>query len=103
MSSRNRYLSLRERQTAARLPQVLAGAAAEIGAAADIAATCARAKDDLLTAGFQSVDYLGVRTSEQLVAIDRHETDVSARIFVAAHLGRARLIDNMPIQSSPIG
>jgi pantoate--beta-alanine ligase len=97
MSSRNRYLTDEERATAARLPALLREAAAGVAAGGDPSALCADVARGLVDAGFRGVDYCEVRTADDLKAVGRFDPDVPARIFVAAKLGKARLIDNMPV------
>ena len=97
MSSRNRYLTHRERAVAAHLPRILADCARRIAAGEDIAATCAEGRRALTEAGFAGIDYLEPRTAETLAPVLRLDPATPARLFAAAHLGRARLIDNMPI------
>lgn len=97
MSSRNRYLSDQERATAPALHQALARAAKRIAAGEASAEVCAEARQSVLDAGFAKVDYIEARDAETLEAVDRFEPARSARMFGAAHLGRARLIDNVGI------
>ena len=86
MSSRNRYLTAAERETAGHLPRIMA----EIAADPD---RCAGGAEALLAAGFRAVDYVECRDGETLAP----STGARARLFAAAHLGRARLIDNIPL------
>jgi len=100
LSSRNAYLSAGERRIAPLLFQTLkalaAGLAGRKGAtAADIAAAADAAKNGLLAAGFNSVDYLEIRDAETLApaaALTR-----PLRALAAVRLGRTRLIDNIAI------
>jgi pantoate--beta-alanine ligase len=96
MSSRNAYLSEGERQTAARLNQVLAEAGRRARAAEAVAAVEAWASGELTAGGFAKVDYVAIRRAEDLA----HFTgaiDAPARILAAAWLGSTRLIDNLPV------
>ena len=52
----------------------------------------------LLSAGFGSVDYFELRDADTLKPVARAERP--ARVLAAAWLGRARLIDNVPIPGS---
>lgn len=97
MSSRNRYLAPAERVAAPALHAALTRAAAAIAAGADPAAACAEAAAAVIAAGFTPPDYLEARTAEGLAAIDRHDPATPARVFAAARLGAARLIDNVAI------
>lgn len=98
LSSRNAYLSARQREIAAILPRVLqdtALAAAE--ATMSIPEILAAGKERLLGAGFDSVDYLTIADSDTLRAVET--VAAPSRVFVAARLGRTRLIDNMAVPS----
>jgi pantoate--beta-alanine ligase len=93
MSSRNRYLSPDERQTAAAVPAALKACAAAIRAGADAAKAAAAAAEQLTQAGFE-VDYLEARDAETLEAA---RSGRPMRLLVAAKLGKTRLIDNMAV------
>ena len=100
MSSRNGYLSAEERAQAAALPRAMDNAIAAIEAQGDDAAAIAKALADLraalLAGGFASVDYADLRDAASLES--RKALGASpARLFVAARIGRARLIDNRPV------
>jgi pantoate--beta-alanine ligase len=95
MSSRNAYLSPEERATAPALYRVLQEAAGKLraGASADLATRDGIAA--ILAAGFGSVDYLELRAADDLAPLSR--VDRPARLIVAVRLGRARLLDNIPV------
>jgi pantoate--beta-alanine ligase len=97
MSSRNRYLTPDQRTAAPALYAALTRAADEIAARADAAAACARAAEAVVAVGFAPPDYLEARTAESLAPFDRHDPAIPARVFAAARLGRARLIDNVAV------
>jgi len=97
MSSRNRYLTEAERCIAAALPATLDAAAATIRSGGPVGQTCAMARDRLAAEGFRAVDYLEMRHGETLALADTYDPGAPQRLFVAAHLGRARLIDNIPL------
>ncbi len=94
MSSRNAYLSAEERKIAPVLHEIIQQAAADLaqGRGADDAAESARFK--LEAAGFR-VDYVAVRDPETLAPL--HGPVTTARVLAAVHLGKTRLIDNMPV------
>ena len=97
MSSRNRYLSPEDRARAAALPRLMREAIDEIGAGGEVAASLQGLKNELISAGFASVDYAEIAdatTLEPLNALGGHD----ARLFVAARIGGTRLIDNMPVR-----
>jgi pantoate--beta-alanine ligase len=96
LSSRNAYLSPEERRVAPALARVLQRmAAALVMQSATVANEIARGIADLESAGF-AVEYLEVRDAETLAPVTETITG-PARVFAAAHLGRTRLIDNLPI------
>jgi pantoate--beta-alanine ligase len=92
MSSRNRYLSAEDRQTAVVIPRVIADIKATIAKGGDFAGAVNNAKQALADAGFK-VDYVEVRDATTLAACSGAATQVP-RVLVAAWLGKTRLIDN---------
>ena len=98
MSSRNRYLTPAERQVAGQLNRMLSETARRVAEGAEVARATAAARQQLLTAGFDSVDYIEVRTAEDLAPVTTHDPAAPSRVFGAARIGRARLIDNMAVE-----
>jgi len=99
LSSRNVYLSAQERQAAAQLPRILREtAAAALAGEAPFAQLLAAAKGRLAAAGFGPIDYVSINDAETLVPVESLARP--ARLFVAARLGRTRLIDNIPIETA---
>ncbi|MBQ0818299.1 MAG: pantoate--beta-alanine ligase [Hyphomicrobiaceae bacterium] len=96
LSSRNAYLSPAERKIAPVLYQTICNVAADLeqGRGADDASAAARFK--LEAAGFR-VDYVAVRNPDTLEAL--HGPVKDARVLAAVHLGKTRLIDNLPVPS----
>lgn len=96
LSSRNQYLSDAERALAPLLWQTLQDCAQALTAPATSEAerVLIPARDALQHAGF-AIDYLELRTLSTLEAVD-HVTEDCA-LFIAARLGRTRLIDNIQI------
>lgn len=94
MSSRNQYLSAEEKQQASLLYQSLIRAAAAIGAGENIADVLIYEKQMLTDAGF-TLDYYEARDAASLEPLI--ELRANSRLFVAAFLGKTRLIDNLPI------
>ena len=92
LSSRNQYLSDAERGIAPNLYRAVSECGDRLRAGArDYAALEAHGMASLVAAGFRP-DYFAVRNADDLgtaQAMDRHLV-----VLVAAHLGRARLIDN---------
>jgi pantoate--beta-alanine ligase len=94
MSSRNAYLTPDERGAAPALHRAITAAAATIAGQGDMAAALSKARDDILKAGFRSVDYVEARHAETLRPLEMGEP---GRVLAAAHLGGARLIDNVAV------
>ena len=101
MSSRNRYLSKTDRQQALALSQALI-------AMQKIAATGERdveklkqAAQEMLTTANITTQYLDVRHASSLKS-KRKLNHQSNRAFIAAQVGSARLIDNMPLTYTPL-
>jgi pantoate--beta-alanine ligase len=97
LSSRNSYLTPDERAVAPRLNAALrkAGEALRGGAAVD--AVEAEGLAALAGAGFGPVDYFEVRAADDLARLGPGPVEGPARVFVAARLGKARLIDNWAV------
>ncbi len=99
LSSRNVYLTGEEREIAPKLHQALnaiRGTLLESGSLGDV---IAQETENLLSAGFSSVDYLSARESETFAEIESLDglKGRKGRILGAARLGKARLIDNIAI------
>ena len=95
LSSRNAYLTPAERAAAAALPKALNAAAGAIAAGDRVGPTLETAKAAMLAAGFVSIDYCDLRDGDSLLPLDSWRD--GARLFVAARIGKARLIDNMAV------
>lgn len=96
MSSRNRYLTDQERAIAPMLYQTLTSLAQKLASGEAAEPLLDEGKTALLNAGFSTVDYLELRDEETLAPLHQCRGG-AARLFVAAHLGKARLIDNIRI------
>jgi pantoate--beta-alanine ligase len=97
MSSRNRYLDQAQRAVAGHLNKVIFGAAGRIAGGAPVADEMAAARAALSGAGFDQVDYVECREADGLTTVGTFDPARPARVFAAARLGRARLIDNVPV------
>ncbi len=95
LSSRNRYLSPRERAKAPMLYQVLKTCAAQIAAGKPVAGVLANGRATIAEAGF-IVDYLEARDAKTLAPIASVKR-TPIRLLVAARLGKTRLIDNVAV------
>ncbi|WP_396897538.1 pantoate--beta-alanine ligase [Nocardia colli] len=91
LSSRNRYLAPAERETAVALPTALQAGARS--GAAGAAAVLAAARSVLDSAAGVEVEYLELRDPELGPAPESGP----ARLLVAAHIGKTRLIDNISL------
>ena len=95
LSSRNAYLTPDERAMAAGLHRAITAAAKAIAQGENIAAAVSSARERILAAGFSMVDYVEARHAETLAPLA--SSAEPGRVLAAAHLGRARLIDNVAI------
>jgi pantoate--beta-alanine ligase len=95
LSSRNAYLTAKQRTQAAALPGAMREAIAAILGGRAIGEAMADLTASLLAAGFAGVDYAEVRDADSLAPLDRLVS--AARLFVAARIGGTRLIDNMAV------
>lgn len=99
MSSRNGYLEPGERARAPALYRALREAAAAIAAGGvDLEGEEGRAAAAIDAAGLRT-DYVSVRRATDLAPAGPGDDDLV--ILAAAHLGRARLIDNLRVQRGP--
>lgn len=95
LSSRNVYLSPRERAVAPALHAALRGCAGAIAKGAGIGPALAAAWASVEQAGFL-VDYIEARHAESLAPVAA-PSDGPIRLLAAAKLGRTRLIDNIAV------
>lgn len=95
MSSRNAYMSPAERRVATTVPRVLAEAATAIAAGVSVAQALQAARTALTDASFTAIDYVAYADGATLVPLERFAP--GGRLFLAAWLGRTRLIDNIPV------
>lgn len=95
MSSRNRYLTPEERGNAPVLYATLTACAERLRAGErDCAVLAAEALERLTAVGFRP-DYFEIRRADDLQPPAAEDREL--RILAAAWLGRARLIDNLPV------
>jgi pantoate--beta-alanine ligase len=102
LSSRNVYLTADERARAPALFRALTTAAHAIARGDDPRRAEAVAREEIMNAGFRAIDYVEARRADTLALLGANTERASIapeRVFAAAHLGRARLIDNVEIAS----
>lgn len=97
LSSRNAYLSEAERKVAGALPATLNSVADAVAAGHPVGEAEERGVSELNAAGFKKIDYLEVRDAEDLTRLGPGPAPPGARVFVAAWLGKTRLIDNTAV------
>ena len=95
LSSRNAYLSAAQRRIAATLNRILHETAKAIAGGRAIDAATAAARQELLDAGFDAVDYVECRAAADLAVLET--LDRPARVLATARLGPTRLLDNVPV------
>lgn len=101
MSSRNRYLDDVQRAIAGQLNKVIIAAAGQVASGSPVGVEMAAAVAALKSVGFEQVDYVECRGADDLARVDSYDPVHPARVFAAASLGRARLIDNVPVRQAP--
>ncbi len=95
LSSRNRYLTPTERQTAPMLYRALKEAATKIGADAPIAEALKQAREAITRGGLQ-LDYFEARNADTLEPL-KGAIGEPIRLLAAARVGTTRLIDNIAV------
>ena len=96
LSSRNLYLSDEDRGRAVALPRALGVAARAIARGDDANDALEAAKASLLSAGFDSVDYVAMVDAETLAEMP--VADRPRRLLAAARIAGTRLIDTIPVE-----
>lgn len=95
MSSRNAYLSPRQRQSAAVLNVAMRAAIDRLHEGMPADAVLTELEGVVLAAGFDSIDYAELRDAGSIALLNA--PNGNARLFVAARIGGTRLIDNMAV------
>jgi pantoate--beta-alanine ligase len=99
LSSRNIYLTKTERAQAPQLNAVLRQVAKDFRAGGSGATLCREGEVELAAQGFGPVDYVAIVDAATLQPVERFDAHRPTRVLAAAKLGRARLIDNIDVQS----
>ncbi|SNT05668.1 pantothenate synthetase [[Luteovulum] sphaeroides subsp. megalophilum] len=95
LSSRNRRLSVEGRARAPALVRAMQAAAEAMRGGRSVPEALAEARAAVLAAGFETVDYLELRTADLLLPMERLQGE--GRLLAAATLDGVRLIDNIPV------
>ncbi|MGH1352196.1 MAG: pantoate--beta-alanine ligase [Methyloligellaceae bacterium] len=95
MSSRNAYLSDKHRTLAPQIYKTLKATAKDLSSGTSPKKCLDTAKALLTDYGFK-IDYLEVRDTKELLPLTG-KIDRPARLFIACHLGKTRLIDNIKV------
>lgn len=96
LSSRNAYLTAEQRQVAPTIYQSLQAAKSQLLQGQALAEVLAHIRQQLEQVGFE-IDYVEARTPI-LQSVEQFDQDVV--LFVAAKLGKTRLIDNLQVKFS---
>ena len=101
LSSRNVYLAADDRTRAVALPRALGVAARAIGRGVDSEDALLAAREMMLAAGYDSIDYVTVVDAETLAP----SADLARplRLLAAARIGGTRLIDNVAVEVAEQG
>lgn len=97
MSSRNAYLTPEGRAVAGRLNGVIADMAGKLALGAAVETVIAEGRAAIEAAGVDRLDYLEVRSAALLEPLGPGPATKAARVFLAAIVGKTRLIDNWPV------
>lgn len=98
LSSRNAYLTEGQRPIAGALNLILKAVAQAAARGEPVEPAEQAAREVLIEAGFDSVDYLEIRGAEDLSRLGPGPIgDAPARVLAAAWLGKTRLIDNVTV------
>jgi pantoate--beta-alanine ligase len=95
LSSRNAYLTPQELAIAQQLNKILAHAGQRLRLGMTGPSACEQAKQELLKAGFASVDYVAFADPDSLAPLEAFEG--RGRLLAAVRLGKTRLIDNLAV------
>ena len=100
MSSRNAYLSTDERAIAGKLNKIISSMAGRLSEGTDASDVLNDGRMALESAGVSRVDYLEIRSETDLTPVLYGPIDpaIPARVFIAAIVGKTRLIDNWPVR-----
>ncbi|MDQ7002819.1 MAG: pantoate--beta-alanine ligase [Ghiorsea sp.] len=96
LSSRNQHLTPEQQRIAAAIPQALQ-AVAQAYQDNNNLEFCLATGQAILDAQAIKTDYFGIYDEHHLQSINTFNPNITMRVFIAAHIGTTRLIDNMPL------
>jgi pantoate--beta-alanine ligase len=99
-SSRNAYLSAKERAAAVAIPRTLRACADALLSGQSFDQVSENALLSLESAGFHTIDYLSLIDEDTL--LDINQITEKTRLLVAARIGKTRLIDNIAVSAAKI-
>ncbi len=97
MSSRNLRLDQKGQEIAPKIYQNLVLAKQQILANQSINSVLENITQNLLSVGFDAIDYLQVCDEENLQPISNFDVGTKSRLFIAIYVGKVRLIDNIEL------
>jgi pantoate--beta-alanine ligase len=97
LSSRNAYLTPEQRAVAPALHRALRKAAQAVASGGRADAAEAAAREDILKGGFSVVDYVEVRSADDLVRLGPGPVSGNARLLAVGRIGGVRLLDNLGV------
>lgn len=97
LSSRNAYLSVKERAAALALPRALNAARDAVLMHQPVEAALEQGTASILAAGFSNVDYFTLADAQTLEPVTAL-TGRPLRLLAAAKIGKTRLLDNLALQ-----
>lgn len=97
LSSRNKYFDDEGLNIARQLNKIMFECARHVRMGYDISLAIEEARRDLITAGFERVDYISLADPETLDIIGTPQLSGAARLLVAVHCKGVRLIDNCAV------
>lgn len=95
MSSRNQYLSPKERDIAGQLNVIMREVIQSVKSGDNLQSALSMATEKLLKTGFDKIDYFEPRLEGSLELAHTSCQTPTARLFAAVHIGKTRLIDNI--------
>lgn len=97
LSSRNKYFDKEGLKLARKVNTIMYACAEKMRGGMNVDDAADEARDAYLAAGFDSVDYVAVRSKNSLTVLEGGILNKPARLLVAVHCKGVRLIDNCAV------